>query len=209
MYELSPYINASSTKVSGFDVDLQYHWNWGNIGRFNGEVTWTHELTFQEIVSGSTYDLAGTHGPSGVSGDTGNPKDRFDARLSWNKGALTITPSVDFISHFSITDPSSGVDTCGVALGYFQRFPQTDTVPANQVNFCTVKYFLETSVYASYQFSATLEVHASITNLFNKQPPFDAQTYGSGSYFYPYDAAMHEDGAVGRFMTVGVTYDME
>jgi iron complex outermembrane receptor protein len=209
IYELSPYINASSTNVSGYDLDLQYHWNWGAIGRFTGEVTWTHELTYQEIVAGSVYDLAGTHGPSGVSGDTGNPKDRVDARLSWNKGPLTITPSIDYISHFNITDPSSGVDTCGEALGYFQRFPEATTVPADEVNFCTVKYFLETNVYASYQFSASLEVHASITNLFNKQPPFDAQTYGSGSYFYPYDAAMHEDGAVGRFMTVGVTYDME
>lgn len=208
-YETSPYINASSTNVSGYDLDLQYHWNWGNIGRFTGEVTWTHELTYQVIVAGQSFELAGTHGPSGVSGDTGNPKDRFNARLSWNKGALTITPSIDFISHFSITDPSSGVTSCNIGLGYFQRFPIGDTVPADEVNFCTVKYFLETDLYASYQWNASLEVHASITNLFNKQPPFDAQTYGSGSYFYPYDAAMHEDGAVGRFMTVGVTYDME
>jgi iron complex outermembrane receptor protein len=209
IYEAFPYINASSTNVSGYDLDLQYHWNWGNIGRFTGEVTWTHELTYQVIVAGSTYELAGTHGPSGVSGDTGNPKDRFNAQLSWNKGPLTITPSVSFISHFSITDPSSGIATCGEALGYFQRFPTTASVPADEANFCTVKYFLETSVYASYQLSASLEVHASVTNLFNKQPPFDAQTYGSGSYFYPYDAAMHEDGAVGRFMMVGATYDME
>ncbi|MGB6486538.1 MAG: TonB-dependent receptor [Steroidobacteraceae bacterium] len=209
IYEAFPYINASSTNVSGYDLDLQYHWNWGNIGRFTGETTWTHELTYQVIVDGQTFELAGTHGPSGVSGDTGNPKDRFNVQLSWSKGPLTVTPSVNFISHFSITDSSSSIATCGEALGYFQRFPTTSTVPADEANFCTVKYFLETDVYASYQLSASLEVHASVTNLFNKQPPFDAQTYGSGSYFYPYDAAMHEDGAVGRFMMVGVTYNME
>jgi iron complex outermembrane recepter protein len=117
---------------------------------------------------------------------------------------------VDFISHFSIVDPSSGIATCGEAIGYFERFPtMTGAVPANQAQFCTVKYFLETNVYASYQISGSLEVHASVTNLFNKQPPVDMQTYGSGSYFYPYDAALEEDGAVGRFMTIGVTYDME
>jgi iron complex outermembrane recepter protein len=210
IYRSYPYVNASATNVSGYDVDLQYHWDWGSIGRFTGEATWTHEITYQLITGGQTYELAGTHGPSGVSGDTGNPKDRIDARLSWSKGPLTVTPSMEFISHFSIVDPSSGIPTCGKAIGYFGNFPQTSgAVPADQSSFCTVKYFLETNLYASYQLSGSLEVHASISNLFNKQPPVDVQTYGSGSYFYPYDAALHEDGAVGRFMTVGVTYDME
>jgi hypothetical protein len=37
----------------------------------------------------------------------------------------------------------------------------------------------------------------------------DVVTYGSGSMFYPYDAAMHQDGAVGRFMRVGMSYDFD
>ena len=208
IYEAFPYINASSTDVSGYDVDLKYHWSWDHVGRFAGEVTWTHELTYKLTVpSVGTFELAGTHGPSGVSGDTGNPKDRINAQLSWSKGRLTLTPSVEFVGHFNITDPSSGIPTCATALAYFGRFPQGVT-PQNQ-QFCTVGYFLDTNLYASYQITGSWEVHASVTNLFNKQPPTDVQTYGSGSYFYAYDAAMHEDGAVGRFMTIGFTYDME
>jgi iron complex outermembrane receptor protein len=209
--EAFPYQNASATHVSGFDVDFKYHWNWGRYGRFTGEATWTHELTYQLALGGVTYELAGTHGPANVSGDTGNPKDRFNVRLAWSKGRLTITPSVNFVGHFSITDPSSGYNTCGQALAYDGNFPYiaSGLPPADQRGFCTVGYFLETNVYASYQLTDSLQLHASVRNLFNKQPPMDVTTYGSGSYFYPYDAAFAQDGAVGRFMSIGFTYDME
>ncbi len=203
--ESFPYVNASSTKTSGFDMDFQYHWDMGAFGRFTGETTWTHEITYTLVVGGATYDLAGTHGPSGVSGDTGNPKDRINARLSWTKGPLTVTPSIDYISHFSITDPSSGIPTCATAISYGGNFPQGVTA-ANQ-QFCTVRYFLETDVYAAYQLTTNFQLHASVTNLFNKQPPVDVQTYGSGSMFYPYDAALDQDGAVGRYFLLGFDYD--
>jgi iron complex outermembrane receptor protein len=203
--ESFPYVNASSTKTSGYDVDLLYHWDMGAIGRVTGEVTWTHELTYQLIVGGSTFDLAGTHGPSGVSGDTGNPKDRINARLSWIKGPITITPSIDYVSHFSITDGSSGIPDCASAIAYGGNFP--GGVTSQNQQFCNVGYFLETDVFGAYQLTTNFQLHASVTNLFNKQPPVDVQTYGSGSIFLPYDAAMHQDGAVGRYFLVGFDYD--
>ena len=207
VYLSFPYENASSTAVSGYDVSLKYHWNWGRIGRFTGEATWTHELTYKLSLNGQTFELAGTHGPASVSGDTGNPKDRISASLSWQKGPLTITPSMSFVGHFTITDPSTPFTTCATALTYDGFFPGGVT-PQNK-QFCNVGYFLETNVYAAYQINSSFQVHASVTNLFNKAPPVDVMTYGSGSYFYPYDAAFAEDGAIGRFMTIGFTYDME
>lgn len=203
--ESFPYVNAGATKTSGIDVDLQYHWDMGAIGRFTGEATWTHEITYQLTFGTDTFDLAGTHGPSGVSGDTGNPKDRINARLSWTKGPVTITPSINYISHFTITDPSSGIPDCDSALGYGGNFPGGVT-PQNQ-QFCNVGYFLETDLYGAYQVTTNFQLHASVTNLFNKQPPVDVQTYGSGSVFLPYDAALHQDGAVGRYFLVGFDYD--
>jgi iron complex outermembrane receptor protein len=200
-----PYINAGSTHTSGFDVDLKAHYDAGRFGRLTGEVSWTHLLTYQLTVNGNTFELAGTHGPSGISGDTGNPKDRGTLDVSWAKGPLTITPSLNFVGHFSITDPSSGIPDCASALGYFGRFINGVTPQNSQ--YCSVKYFLETNLYAAYQMNDSFQVHGSITNLFNKQPPVDIQTYGGGSNFYPYDAAMHQDGAVGRFFTVGFTYE--
>ncbi|MGH8318257.1 MAG: TonB-dependent receptor plug domain-containing protein [Steroidobacteraceae bacterium] len=205
-----PYENASSTSVSGYDLDFQYRWNAGRIGSFTGDVTWTHEITYKLVLNGSSYELAGTHGPASVSGDTGNPKDRIDGRLSWRKGPLTITPSINFIGHFTITDPSAPPFlTCAYGLTYVGKFnyPANGVVPADEQSFCNVKYFLETDLYTSYQISGNFEVHASVTNLLNKAPPVDIMTYGSGSYAYPYDAAFAEDGAIGRYFLVGVTYN--
>lgn len=140
-----------------------------------------------------------------MSGDTGNPKDRINARLSWTKGPLTITPSINFVSHFSISDPSSGIPDCASAIAYGGNFP--GGVTAQNQQFCNVGYFLETDIYGSYQLTTNFQLHASVTNLFNKEPPVDVQTYGSGSVFLPYDAALHQDGAVGRYMMVGFDYD--
>jgi iron complex outermembrane receptor protein len=200
-----PYINAGATQTSGFDVDLQYHFDMGQYGRLTAEATWTHLLTYQLTVAGTTYELAGTHGPSGISGDTGNPKDRGTLQASWTQGRLTITPSFNFVGHFSIVDPSSGIPTCSDALGYNARF--LNGVTSENQAYCTVKYWLETNLFAAYQLTDGLQLHASITNLFDKQPPVDIQTYGAGTYFYPYDAAFEQDGAVGRFFTVGFDYD--
>jgi iron complex outermembrane recepter protein len=207
LYAAFPYENASATQTSGYDLELDYHWDMGAIGRFEGDVSWTHELTYQLILNGSTFELAGSHGPASISGDTGNPKDRINARLSWTKGPITITPSVDYISSFSITDESAGpaATTCAEAVAYDGNFPPGVT-PANQ-NFCTVHYFIETNLYAKYQMTGNFDVHLSVTNLFNRAPPVDVMTYGGGSMFYEYDAALEQDGAVGRYFTLGVDYD--
>ena len=199
-----PYVNAASTETTGFDVDLKSRFDAGGIGQFSGEVTWTHIETYQLTVNGVTYELAGTHGPAGISGDTGNPKDRFTIRGSWDQGPLDITASLNYIGHFSITDPSSGFPTCTEAVAYEGRFP--GLTPSTPTSFCTVSHFLETDLYGSYQLVSNLQVHASILNLFNRQPPLDVQTYGGGSSFYPYDPALHQAGAVGRYFTIGATY---
>jgi iron complex outermembrane receptor protein len=200
-----PYVNAGETHTTGFDVDLKSHYDAGALGRFTAEVTWTHLLTYQLTFDGNTYELAGTHGPSGISGDTGSPKDRADLQVSWQKGPLTLAPSVDFTGHFSNTDPSSGVDTCAQGLAFI-GYIGSGVTPADSA-FCSVKYYLQTDIYGAYQVSATFQVHAAITNLFNKAPSVDIATYGSGTYNYPYDAAFEQGGAIGRYFTAGFTYD--
>ncbi len=199
-----PYVNAGSTSTSGWDVDLKARLDAGVFGKFTSDLTWTHLLTYELTVNGATYELAGTHGPAGISGDTGNPKDRATLRESWDKGPFDVTASLNFVSHFSITDPSSGFTTCAIAITAQSHF--SGLTPYN-TNLCNVRYFLETDLYGSYQMNDHLQFHASILNLFNKRPPVDAETYGGGSGFYPYDAALAQAGAVGRYFTAGATYE--
>ena len=199
-----PYVNAGSTNTSGWDMDLKAKLDAGVVGKLTSELTWTHLLTYQLTVNGTTYELAGTHGPAGVSGDTGNPKDRATLRESWDRGPFDLTASMNFVSHFSIIDPSSGYTTCAIAITAQSHF---SGLTSSNTNFCNVRYFLETDLYGSYQMNDHLQFHASILNLFNKQPPVDIETYGGGSGFYPYDAGLAQAGAVGRYFTVGATYE--
>ncbi len=199
-----PYVNAGATHTTGFDVDIKAHYDAGRYGLFTAQATWTHLLTYQLTANGQTYELAGTQGPSGISGDTGNPKDRATLSVSWQRGALTLTPSLQFTGHFNITDPSSGLDNCSEALGYIGFI--TSGVSAKNSGLCSVGYYLQTDVYGAYQVNGHFQVHGSVLNLFNKQPPLDVQTYGGGTYSYPYDPAFDQGGAVGRFFEVGATY---
>ncbi len=205
-----PYINAGETKTEGIDVDVQSHFDLGDAGKLSAELNYTHVIEYNEVVGGTTYSLAGTHGPSGISGDTGNPKDRAVLTLTWDKGPINVSATVNYTSHFSLTDPTSGVETCedgllyGGTTAYGARFTPAATTPGY---LCTVHTFVDTNLYARYAVSDQLSVHAAITNVFNAQAPIDAQTYGGGGQL-PYDGSLNQDGAVGRFFLVGATYKL-
>jgi len=151
---------------------------------------------------GTTYQLAGTHGPSGISGDTGNPKDRAVFTLTYAKGPLTVAGTVNYTSHFSITDPSAGISDCLSALTYDGRFSSPTVAPDGG---CTVHTWVEANLYTSWAVTDQLTVHASVDNAFNRQPPIDYQTYGGGGG-YAYDASLHEEGAIGRYFLIGAAY---
>lgn len=201
-YGVFPYINASETKTGGFDVDVQSNFDVGSFGRIKAELNYTHVIEYDVTAGGQTFMLAGTHGPSSISGDTGNPKDRAVLTVTWLKGPVTVAATVNYTSHFSITDPSSFVDTCADGLLYDGRFQPGFPAPGG---LCNIKTFVETNLYASYALSDNLVVHGAVTNLFNAQAPVDAQTYGGGGG-YPYDPSLHQDGAIGRFVLVGASY---
>lgn len=206
-----PYINAGATQTEGIDVDLQTHFDLGVAGKLSGELNFTRIIEYNIVVDGVTYDLAGTHGPSEVSGDTGNPKNRAVANLTWDKGPVSATWTVNYTGPFSITDPSeasAGLGTCAGALEgeestpYGYRFVSTSATPGY---LCTVHHFTESNIYLRYAATDHLSVHGSIVNLFNAQAPIDAQTYGGGG-LTAYDGAFDQDGAIGRFYMVGATY---
>lgn len=201
---LDNYINANNTNTSGLEIDLDAHYNAGRYGLFSGHIHWTHELTYELIEGGVSYELAGTHGPSEVSGDTGNPKNRATAQLSWEKGRMTLSSSIYYTGPYSLTSPDVGVNNCSDGLAFDGLYPGF-TPGVTPADFCSVGHFLTTNFYGAYQVNATLQVHASVQNAFDTPPPLDYQTYGSGSLFYPYNAAFAQAGALGRFWTVGVT----
>src|SRR5207302_1409746 len=96
---------------------------------------------------------------------------------------------LDFASHFDV--------------GGAGRIPAA--LPAGLLGYCDVKAFTDVDLYAQYAFSKHLSVHAAILNVFDSQPPVDLETYGASGND-PYNPAMHQAGAIGRFYNLGASY---
>jgi len=206
-YQSFSYFNATETQVQGVDMDFASHFDLGYVGRLTAKVDITYQMHYYFSYGGVTYDLAGTHGPEIISGDTGNPKARGAASLTWDKGPMDVTASVNYVGRFNLTDPTAGLPDCTTAIatgGLQQRFP--NGVPQSILNnYCYVKAFTDVDLNAQYTLTKNMKVHLSILNVFNTPPPVDLQTYGASGNA-PYDAAMHQIGAVGRYFTVGGVY---
>jgi iron complex outermembrane receptor protein len=210
-YTLIPYVNAGETKTSGFDLNLRGLFDLGTFGRLKAELNYTYISQYELVANGTTFDLAGTHGPQSISGDTGNPKNKAVASLTWDEGPLTTTVSVNYTGGFSIIDPSSGYSTCLAALqgrgpsAYGSAISSSvTTLPSQWYTYCSVKHFTDVNLYASWAVNDHLSVHGSITNLFDSPPPVDLQTYGGGAELAY--STLDQDGAVGRFFLAGATY---
>jgi iron complex outermembrane receptor protein len=208
LYVPVTYINANSTAVSGLELTSHYDLHVGGFGIITTEIDWSHQLKYLLTEEGVTYELAGNHGPYVIGGDTGNPKDRVQGSVAWDSGPLNVRATVNWISAFSLTDPSAGFDSCSyavqhVGIGNTAFFPGTANQPTNP-SYCKVGDFIDTDLYASYKLPLGLMVHGAITNLFNRQPPLDVGTYGGGNL--PYNPSMHQAGAVGRFVDIGVVW---
>ena len=99
-YTLIPYVNAGSTKTAGYDMDLKSQFEVGNLGRLKAELNYTLIQQYELIANGTVFDLAGTHGPQSISGDTGNPRQRAMASVTWDLGSFSSTLSVNYQSAF-------------------------------------------------------------------------------------------------------------
>jgi len=216
VYTQSGYVNAGEIAVNGIDVDLATHFDFGSLGRLSAQLNLSHELTW---VASSCYggqctsvELAGTHGPSGVSGDTANPKTRAAFTLSWDRGPLDVTVTVNYVGGYSLNDPSLGESNCADAVndysGKFSLGQDSNGNPVLPTNFptqyCRVPSFTYVNLYSQYQFGEKLTVFGSVVNLFNTAPPVDLVTYGAG--LLNYNAALAQAGAVGALFDVGFKY---
>ena len=138
-YQLFPYVNFSETQVNGIDLDFAAHLDLGAAGRVSGSLNYTRIIHYLFGFGSNFIELAGTHGPEIVSGDTGNPKNRATASVGWDRAGAAIALSANYVGSFNITDPSIGINTCLDGLNSnFNRFAAT---PVNLGNWCNVEHF--------------------------------------------------------------------
>ncbi|KQV49943.1 TonB-dependent receptor [Massilia sp. Root335] len=207
IYAKSPYINLGGTKTSGIEADVGYRWRLSNdMGLVHANLSASHTFSYiSEAAGGVSYELAGTQGPSVVSGATGSPKDRAQFTLGWNRGPLDVTATMNYTSSFSTKDPSLEANDCastGLDVGgrrYFQGVDQPGV-------YCEVRSFTTTNLNVVYKVSQNLSLKGAILNLFDRQPPIDVATYGNAGNQTAYNASLHQAGAVGRFYSLGLNY---
>ncbi len=204
-YATSGYVNVGGVKTSGVDLDTSYKFNLGENGTLKTGLNWTHLLSYKLNFLNDTYELAGTHGPSGVSGDTGMPRDRVQVTMGYDQGPLNVTTTFNWTGSFSALDPSVDANNCSsVALDVAGRnyFGGKD-VPAG---FCKIASFLSTNLTATYKVGKNWTVHGGIMNVFDRQPPIDVATYGNAGNVLGYNATLHQAGVIGRAFNAGVVY---
>jgi iron complex outermembrane receptor protein len=203
-----PYVNAAYTHTDGVDIDLRAKTDlWKGWGRLTFDLTESHIFQYvQQYGDGTQVELAGTHGPSGVSGDTGNPRDRAQFIVTYDRGPLTVTATTNWTSGYDAGDPTTNPDCFGtITTASNDFFNGAATFPSS---YCRVKAFTTLDLYANYKISKALSIHASILNVGNANAPFDFATYGGGANgaSAPYSPSFAQSGAVGRYYQIGAQY---
>ena len=169
-------------------------------------------------IAGTTYHLAGTHGPFFYTGDTGNPKSRVQWANTIGQESWQVTGTLNYISSFNVTDPSSIAfigapqDTClsalntggGAASIYFANQLGAGVVPMNSM--CTVAHYITFDLYGHLEIGQHLDLHGSVLNVFNEKAPLDWVTYGGALGIAPWNPSLHMQGAIGPFFSLGATY---
>ncbi|MGO4379565.1 TonB-dependent receptor [Pseudoduganella sp. RAF19] len=206
-YATSGYVNSGTTSTSGVEIDMNYRLKLGDMGTAKAQFTFNHLISYEIESAGTKYELAGTHGPSVVSGDTGNPKNRAQLTLGWDKGPLGVTTTFNWIGSYSNLDPSLDVTDCAdVAAGVGGRNYFFNLNNKNPVSYCKTSSFMSTDLNVTYKLSKNLTLKGSILNLFDRQPPIDVATYGNAGTLTAYNASLHQAGAVGRYFNLGLNY---
>jgi iron complex outermembrane receptor protein len=204
-YAPSTYLNTGSTQTTGVELDTSYKFKLGDAGTIKAGLQFNHMISYLLTQSGVTYQLAGTHGPSVISGNTGNPKNRGQFTLGYDRGPLNVTTTLNWIGDYSILDPSVGANDCATASNE-QAGRNYYFGGKTPLAYCQVPSFVSTDLTLTYKLDAHWTLHGTVLNLFDRAPPFDLGTYGNSNAITSYNATLHQAGAVGRFFSVGAAY---
>ena len=206
-YGPTPYVNLGGVETHGLELDLSYRYRMGAMGNLRAGLNFAHVMGYEIDTGTEKIQLAGTHGPSAVGGNTGNPKNRANLTLGWDRGPLTVTTTVNWVDKYSALDPSIGATNCATAAHDVGGRTMFDTPSGMPLNYCTIRSFATTNLNVTYKISDNLTIKGSILNLFDREPPVDVATYGSaGNNLSQYNSAMHQAGAIGRFFSIGANY---
>jgi iron complex outermembrane receptor protein len=190
---LATYVNSAESKVRGIDFDGRTSYKLpNNYGTVSLDAKWTHLYKWLRTEQdGSTRDFAGTHGNCDVTNCIGTPRNRVNARVTWERDVWRVSLNANY------RGPIKNVLFQGDPSGCAVTFADGRDAPDG----CELASFIVYDLVARWKPAPKWEVFGSIQNLFDKVAPLDPLTYGAQGY-NPLDY----QGAVGRFYTLGARY---
>ena len=190
----TPYVNGPSTKTNGVDIDLRQRFNLGAIGKLTGSLTWSHVSSFKRTLEdGSVREYAGTYGPTALSSSSGMPKDKATLGVTWDRGPLSVTGLVNYVSGLK------NVEYKDDPLGCLLTFDDGTDAPAG----CKGASFTTFDLSAKYDFTKNFQLYGSILNVFDRIAPYDKSAFYGITH---YNANYNQIGALGRTYNVGMKY---
>ncbi len=144
------YLNIGNTRVRGADFGLQYQWRIGGQSWLRASLDATHIAEHDKRASNVSA-------VSSVAGYYNNPRWRSTSAITLGRSALSTTLSVSYTDSFKQAESSLS------ACLYEQAFPSA----------CRIGSFTTVNWTSSLQLTDKTRLYVAISNLFDKQPPFD------------------------------------
>ncbi len=216
---LGPYVNLAKTKTDGIDFDFRQGFDLGNGGQLDIRALWTYLFKFEKTTAdGTVFEYAGTQGPFALSAAGGTPRNRGSLEVTWSRDQLSLTGRVNYVSGMRMIDHHDEVlvdledgtfSTTTFEGAYFNVDPNGRVCgvynPDGSVPFgdCKTGEWVSLDMYGRWVFNDQFEINGSIINATNKHAPFNPYTYGAVNW----NPSFTQDGAVGRFFTIGARYN--
>ncbi|WP_277928904.1 TonB-dependent receptor domain-containing protein [Luteimonas aquatica] len=200
----TPYINATSSKVRGVDLDFNQRFDLGDYGRLRLDMQWSHLIRWERTDGGVTTNFAGTHDNCNVTNCIGTPKNRINLGLTWDYSDWSVSGVVNYRGKFDNTEPLNGSTwdagrkqyTCVTSYA-----DATEENPHDAPGGCEIPSFYSIDLSANWKATDAWEVFGSVQNVTDRVAPLDLTTYGA-LHYNPMDVS----GAIGRYFTIGAKY---
>ena len=186
--------NKGFLKYQGFDYNISYDFDAGDLGAFNAGIVGTYyshqysqRLDGQPIVDAYNDQVPSVGGvaQAGVS-STVRPRSVYRARLGWSDGPYSLTGFMNYTGHFFHTQaaPPNVNFQCAVAGGVIAgsgtsqggTFPcalnnYTNLVPSYYTFDLTAGY--DTGDDPANDYLKHISIQLTVENLFDRTPPFE------------------------------------
>jgi iron complex outermembrane receptor protein len=198
----APYINASSLKTNGFDVNIHFGTDLWDGVHWSSNLEYTQIMAYQySPTPGTTYSYVGTQAPYIISSGAGTPRDKGSWANTFSIDPVTVTGTLYYTDGYAETGvdqdgptpPSTRGEICSIDGGLYG---------VGTPKFCHVNSFWDFDLNARWHVSDSVDLFGDVRNVFDTKPPLDAANYATVNYNPTYT----QDGIVGRFYSIGVSF---